>query len=51
MQQPLPIVWISEEEKIISFHSEENYEMKTFETQNDYTTFILIHGRCGYKFK
>ena len=51
MQQPLPTVWINKEEKIISFHREENYEMKTFRTQNDYTVFILIHGRGGYKFK
>ena len=26
-------------------------EKKTFESQEDYTTFILIHGRCGYKFQ
>lgn len=51
MQQPLPTLWINEEEKVISFHSEENYEKKTFESQDDYITFILIHGRCDYKFQ
>ena len=51
MQQPLLTLWINEEEKVISFHSEENYEKKTFESQDDYITFILIHGRCGYKFQ
>lgn len=51
MQQHLPTLWINDDEKIISFHSEENYEKRTFESQDDYTMFILIYGRCGYKFK
>ncbi len=51
MQQSLQTLWIDEEEKVISFHVEENYEVKTFESQEDYATFVLIHGRCGYKFQ
>lgn len=51
MQQAPHKLWINEKEKIISFHKEENYEIKTFKSQDNYTQFILIHGRCGYKFK
>lgn len=51
MQQPLPTLWINEQDKIISFHNEENYEKKIFESQDDFNTFILIHGRCGYRFQ
>lgn len=51
MQQTLPILWINEEEKVVSFHREENYEKKTFDSRDDYVAFILVHGRCGYKFQ
>lgn len=51
MQQPLQTLWVNEEENIISFHKEEAYEEKTFESQEDFDAYVLIHGRCGYKFK
>lgn len=51
MQQNLPTLWINEQEKVVSFHSEENYEKKTFDSRDDYVAFILVHGRCGYRFK
>ncbi len=51
MQQTLPTLWINKQEKIISFHGEEYYEKKTFDSKDDYVAFILVHGRCGYKFQ
>lgn len=51
MQKALPALWINEEEKIISFHKEENCVLKVFESPDDYENFILIRGRCGYRFK
>ncbi|MGN0492833.1 MAG: hypothetical protein ACI4F7_04220 [Acutalibacteraceae bacterium] len=51
MEQKTPALWINEEEKIISFHKEENCVLKVFESSDDYMRFILVHGRCGYRFK
>jgi len=33
-------VWISDEEKIISFHPEDGYREKLLNTQEDFITFL-----------
>ena len=44
-------VWISDEEKIISFHPEDGYREKLLNTQEDFITFLLSHGSSGYRFQ
>ena len=44
-------VWISDEEKIISFHQEDGYREKVLNTQDDFITFLLAHGSSGYRFQ
>ncbi len=44
-------VWISDEEKIISFHQEDGYREKVLNTQEDFITFLLAHGSSGYRFQ
>ena len=44
-------VWISDEEKIISFHQEDGCREKVLNTQEDFITFLLAHGSSGYRFQ
>lgn len=44
-------VWISDEDKIVSFHPEEGYSEKLLSTQEDFVSFILIYGSSGYRFQ
>lgn len=44
-------VWISDEEKIISFHQEDGYREKVLSTQEDFISFLLAHGSSGYRFQ
>ena len=44
-------VWISDEEKIISFHQEDGYREKVLNTQQDFISFLLTHGSSGYRFQ
>lgn len=44
-------VWISDEEKIISFHQEDGYHEKLLSTQEDFISFLLAHGSSGYRFQ
>lgn len=44
-------VWISDEEKIISFHQEDGYREKVLSTQEDFISFLLTHGSSGYRFQ
>ena len=44
-------VWISDEEKIISFHQEDGYREKVLNTQEDFITFLLAHSSSGYRFQ
>lgn len=44
-------VWISDEEKIISFHQEDGYREKLLSTQEDFISFLLAHGSSGYRFQ
>ena len=43
-------VWISDEEKIISFHQEDGYRENLLSTQEDFISFLLAHGSSGYRF-
>ena len=49
--QTVHCVWISDEEKIISFHQEEGYREKVLSTQEDFISFLLSHGSFGYRFQ
>ena len=44
-------VWISDEEKIISFHQEDGYREKLLSNQEDFISFLLAHGSSGYRFQ
>ena len=44
-------VWISDEEKIISFHQEDGYSEKVLLTQEEFIAFLLAHGSSGYRFQ
>ena len=44
-------VWISDEEKIISFHQEDGYREKVLNTQEEFVMFLLAHGSSGYRFQ
>ena len=44
-------VWISDEEKIISFHQEDGYREKFLNTQEEFIMFLLAHGSSGYRFQ
>ena len=49
--QTIHRVWISDEEKIISFHQEDGYREKLLSTQEDFISFLLVHGSSGYRFQ
>lgn len=42
-------VWISDEEKIISFHREDGYSERILCTQEEFVRFILAHGSSEYR--
>ncbi|MBR7133664.1 MAG: hypothetical protein IKD04_09060 [Clostridia bacterium] len=44
-------VWIDETQRLVSFHSEQSFSEKTFDTREDFVSFILIYGNSGYRFK
>lgn len=44
-------VWISDEDKIISFHPIDGYVEKALDTQDDFISFLMIHGSSGYRFQ
>ena len=44
-------VWISDEEKIVSFHQDDGYIEKLLSTQEEFVTFLLAHGNSGYRFQ
>lgn len=41
--------WLDEKEKIISFHYEEGYEKKEFQSQLDYKMYLLCAVSSGYR--
>lgn len=43
--------WISDEDKIISFHPIDGYVEKVLDTQDDFISFLIIHGSSGYRFQ
>lgn len=44
-------VWIDEAQRLVSFHREEAFSEKTFNSHEDFVSFILIYGNSGYRFK
>lgn len=43
------ICWVSEEEKIISFHFEDGYKKTKFNTRTEYLQYIRLFVAEGYK--
>lgn len=43
------VCWISEKEKILSFHYEDGYKRKEFKLKADFQQFIILLVSCGYK--
>ena len=41
--------WISEKEKIISFHFEDGYELKEFDTYKEFQDFYYQKSYWGYR--
>ena len=44
-------VWISDEEKIISFHQDDGYRGNVLHTQEEFIMFLLAHGSSAYRFQ
>lgn len=51
MENETLVLWINNEEKVISFHKENNFISKEFNSQDEYKSFILAYGRSGYRFQ
>ena len=43
--------WISEKEKILSFHFEDGYELKEFDTYKEFQNFYYLKSYLGYRVK
>lgn len=43
------VCWVSEEEKIISFHFEDGYKKKNFSIRKEYLQYIRLFVAEGYK--
>ena len=43
------VCWINEEDKIMSFHYEDEYIRKEFENKEDFRQFIGLTVSIGYK--
>lgn len=41
--------WVDEKNKIISFHSIDNFIRHTFDTHKEYLEYIIRRSYCGYK--
>ena len=41
--------WISDEEKILSFHFEDGYELKEFDTYTEFQDFYYQKSYWGYR--
>lgn len=41
--------WVNTEEKILSFHYEEGYELRTFLIKAEYQEYLHYLLRCNYK--
>lgn len=43
------ICWLNEKEKILSFHYEDGYEKKEFQSHLDYKMYLLYAASNGYR--
>lgn len=44
-------VWVSEEEKIVSFHAVDGYALINFEQYTNFVAFILHMGEQSFRFQ
>ena len=43
------VCWLSEQEKIMSFHDEDGYIRKEFHSKKEFQEFIMFCVSCGYR--
>ena len=43
------VCWLNEQERIMSFHYEEGYIRKEFQSKKEFQEFIMFSVSCGYR--
>lgn len=48
-QKEVFVCWINEDEKILSFHYEEGFIKKEFESRPEFQDYMMFSVSCGFR--